>query len=96
MMAAQGTPVVAVDGGTISEKYGSNQGNGIFFDANNGNSYWYFHLFAYSGPDRTVAKGDVIGYVGHTGATFADHLHFEIHPGRAGPVDPYNAVRAVC
>ncbi len=96
MMAAQGTPVVAVVNGTIVQRSGSNQGLGIFFAGDNGNSYWYFHLVRYEGGPRRASAGEVIGYVGHTGATRADHLHFEIHPGGGGPVNPTAAVRAVC
>lgn len=96
MMSPEGTPVVAVASGTISQRYGSNQGNGIFFSADNGNSFWYFHLSRYAGAPRHAKAGEVIGYVGHTGATLANHLHFEIHPGGAGPISPFGPVSTVC
>ncbi len=95
LMAARGTPNVAVASGTLQYRSGRIMGNGIFLRGDNGHEYWYFHLDAYAGPARHVSQGEVIGYTGNTG-TGAVHTHFEIHPGGGSAVNPYSAVRAVC
>jgi murein DD-endopeptidase MepM/ murein hydrolase activator NlpD len=98
LMSAAGTPNVAVVSGTIAQKSGSLSGNGVYLSGDDGNSYWYFHLSAYSGGPRRVAQGEVIGYTGTTGNAegTAPHTHFEYHPGGGGAVNPYPLVRPVC
>jgi murein DD-endopeptidase MepM/ murein hydrolase activator NlpD len=98
MMAARGTPNVAIVSGTITPQYGSLQGNGVFLKGDDDNSYWYFHLDSYAGGPRRVAQGEVIGYVGTTGNADggAPHTHFEYHPGGGAAVNPYPIVRPIC
>ncbi|MGZ4765317.1 MAG: murein hydrolase activator EnvC family protein [Ilumatobacteraceae bacterium] len=96
MMSPQGTPLVAVVAGFANMKTTSLGGNSITFDGDDGNGYFYAHLSAWEGSSRHVAAGEVIGYVGHTGDTTANHLHFEIHPGGGAAVDPYPTVRKYC
>lgn len=97
IFAAEGTPVVAVDAGTMLHYQGPLGGNSLTVTAPDSTRYYYAHLSGYEGPPRTVRAGEVIGYVGHTGnaAATSPHLHFEIHPGGAArAVDPYARLRA--
>ena len=98
LMAASGTPNVAVVSGNVTFKAGGTSGLGAYLRGDDGNLYYYFHLSAYEGAARHVAQGEVIGYVGKTGDAqyTAPHTHFEIHPGGAGAVNPYPSVRPVC
>lgn len=96
LMSPHGTPDVAVTSGRVAHNSGLNEGIGLFLYGDNGTTYYYFHLSSYAGGERHVQTGEVIGYVGATGDTTANHTHFEIHPGGGGPINPYPAVRAVC
>ena len=98
LMAAVGTPDVAVVSGTVDFKEGGLSGLGAYLQGDDGNLYYYFHLSAYEGAPRRVAQGDVIGHVGNTGDAqyTASHTHFEIHPGGGSAVNPYPSVAAVC
>jgi murein DD-endopeptidase MepM/ murein hydrolase activator NlpD len=95
MMAARGTPLVAVESGFASFSTNRLGGNAIWLSGGSGTRYYYAHLRGWAGSSRSVSRGEVIGYVGSTGNTTANHLHFEVQPnGRA--VNPYPYVRAVC
>ena len=95
MMSPAGTPLVAVESGTVQMKTNTLGGNVVWLSGGSGTKYYYAHLSAWEGSSRSVGQGEVIGYVGATGNTSANHLHFEVHPGGVA-VNPYPYVRAVC
>jgi peptidoglycan LD-endopeptidase LytH len=96
MMASRGTPLVAVESGSVQFKTTRLGGNSVWLNGSSGTRYFYAHLSAWEGSSRSVSRGEVIGYVGATGNTTANHLHFEVHPGGGRAVNPYPYVRAVC
>lgn len=87
IMAAPGTPVVAVAPGN-ARSAGSIGGLGAVVEHPNGDWTFYAHLSSY-GTLGSVSAGTVIGYVG-------DHLHFEYHPNGGAAVNPYAMLLAVC
>jgi peptidoglycan LD-endopeptidase LytH len=98
MMAAYGTPVVAIVDGTITmSSYGSSAGNWQILSGDNGHSYWYMHNQQNIVNGGHVRAGQQIATVGDTGnAVGTPHLHFEYHPGGGGPVNPYPLVASIC
>ena len=84
-MAPRGTPIHAVQDGTIRKIFQSKAGgNTIYqFDPEEIYCFYYAHLDRYAAglhEGMSVRKGDVIGYVGSTGDASPDapHLHFSI------------------
>jgi peptidoglycan LD-endopeptidase LytH len=85
IMAPRGTAVLAADDGRILRMgYNSLGGLTIYqIDASRRFVYYYAHLDRYASTLRDgldVARGDLIGYVGHTGnaSPAAPHLHFQV------------------
>ena len=96
MISPHRTPLVAVESGSVRFKTNRLGGNAAWLAGSSGTRYYYAHLSAWEGSSRSVSKGEVIGYVGATGNTSVDHLHFEVHPGGGVAVNPYPYVRAAC
>ena len=96
MMSPSGTPLVAVVAGDATMRTNVLGGNIVSLMGVDGNRYYYAHLSAWEGSSRSVSAGEVIGYVGATGDTTANHLHFEIHPGGGAAVNPNPTVRQFC
>jgi murein DD-endopeptidase MepM/ murein hydrolase activator NlpD len=96
MIAAQGTPVVAVAPGSARGASSVLGGLGAVVEHSSGGDWtFYAHLSSF-GAMGQVSAGTVIGYVGATGNTTVSHLHFEYHPNGGGAVNPYAALVAVC
>jgi murein DD-endopeptidase MepM/ murein hydrolase activator NlpD len=96
MFASFGTPIVAVHAGNAVRAPNELGGNAVIV-YHDGSSDWtyYAHMSSY-GAVGNVSAGTVIGYVGATGDTNTNHLHFEYHPGGGAAVDPYQMLLAVC
>jgi murein DD-endopeptidase MepM/ murein hydrolase activator NlpD len=96
LIAAYGTPVVATHSGSARRTSSELGGNGVVL-YHDGSADWTFYThFSSFGAAGNVSVGTVIGYVGSTGATSVNHLHFEYHPGGGGAVNPYSMLLAVC
>ncbi len=96
MISPYGTPIVAVHSGNAVQTPNSLGGNAVIVYHDGGTDFTYYaHMSSY-GATGHVAAGQVIGYVGSTGDTTVNHLHFEYHPGGGGAVDPYQTLLAVC
>ena len=81
--APAGTPIYAAGNGTIAE-IGRNGGYGKYIRIRHNGRYAtaYAHMSRFGrGLKRgsRVRQGQVIGYVGSTGASTGPHLHYEIH-----------------
>lgn len=98
MMAAYGTPQVAIVSGTITYAgYSGIGGNVQYLSGDDGNLYIYIHQRENTVTSGHVSAGQVISYVGDTGnAAGTPHLHFEFHPGGGGAVNPYPLVASLC
>lgn len=95
LIADFGTPLVAAVSGVAVPRHDVLGGTTIGLIGANGTRYYYAHLSRY-GKTGDVQQGDVIGYVGHTGDSPVNHLHFEIHPGGGPAVNSYPSVKRVC
>jgi murein DD-endopeptidase MepM/ murein hydrolase activator NlpD len=101
MIAARGTPLVAIESGYIwSMSFHYLGGNGIYVKGNSGDIYYYAHMDGY-GPGMSqgvrVDKGQLIGYVGDTGnATGTPHLHLGYMPGGGPLTNPYQLMVKLC
>lgn len=93
MIAPSGTPLYAVVSGSVQFKQTSLGGNSVWLAGSDGARYFYAHLSRFEGSSRSVSAGELIGYVGATGNTTTNHLHFEVHPGGGAAVNPYPYVR---
>ena len=107
ILAPLGTPVVAVEDGTIAKLFNSKAG-GItlyHFDPDKEFAYYYAHLDRYADgikEGQAITRGQVIGYVGVSGNAPKNtpHLHFAVFRltpekqwWQGTPIDPYDILR---
>ena len=83
--AGTGTPVVApADGVVVEARRWGGYGNWLRIRHSNGLETGYGHLSRYASGMRAgqrVRQGQVVAYVGSTGASTGPHLHYEIWRG---------------
>jgi murein DD-endopeptidase MepM/ murein hydrolase activator NlpD len=89
-----GTPVHAPAGGRVAMAgMGNGYGREIEIDHGNGIRTVYGHLQGYNVvAGQMVVKGQVIGYVGHSGRTTGSHLHYEVQVHNTS-VNPHKYLR---
>jgi murein DD-endopeptidase MepM/ murein hydrolase activator NlpD len=89
-----GTPVHAPAGGrVVMAGLGNGYGREIEIDHGNGVVTLYGHLQGFNVmAGQTVVKGEVIGFVGHSGRTTGSHLHYEVQI-RGSAVNPHKYLR---
>ncbi len=89
MAAGMGQPIRACRAGIVIQA-GPNggYGNTIVIDHGGGMATLYAHQSSLAvGAGALVGAGEIIGYVGSTGASTGPHLHFEVRLN-GSPVDP--------
>ena len=96
LAANEGTPVHAIQDGVIQAAVTGDKtfGNYIIISHSGGKmTSVYAHLSKMIVTNsQKVKKGEIIGYVGHTGMATGSHLHFEIRQG-GKPLDPESKMR---
>ncbi len=91
--APAGTPIYAADSGlVIMAKNNGAYGNCVIIDHGSNIATLYGHMSRIGTSNgATVKRGDVIGYVGTTGWSTGNHLHFEVRKN-GSHVSPWNYV----
>ena len=93
--APGGTPIIASNSGVVTTaRYASTgYGNRVIIDHGGGYKTLYAHCQSLNVTvGQYVNQGDVIGYVGTTGMSTGNHLHFEIRINDA-TVNPYPYIK---
>lgn len=80
LAADKGTTIYAMAAGTVTaSSYGSISGNFVRIQHTNGLETFYAHMSKRAvAVGSKISKGAVVGYVGTTGGSTGNHLHFEI------------------
>lgn len=103
LITAPGRYVYAVVDGVLTNRAwdqpGLRAGNAWWLTSADGSGTYFFygHLLDFAPGLKIgsrVEAGEIIGFVGDTGDAATDHLHFEIHPGGGGAINPYPTVKA--
>jgi murein DD-endopeptidase MepM/ murein hydrolase activator NlpD len=101
IFADVGIPLYAYTQGTVRLSSSPLGGISLWITADSGDRYYYAHLSRYADgvtSGTRVRTGDLVGYNGKTGNARSTpaHLHWEVHPGGGGAVNPTPYARAAC
>ena len=91
LAAPKNTPVYAIADGIVIKvkRKWSGYGKYIVIDHGNGLTSKYAHLNGFAiRKGEKITKGQLIGYVGSTGSSTGNHLHFELRLNNK-PFDPF-------
>lgn len=96
----RGGDVFAIADGVVRRlSNGSTSGLYLTLRGDDGDDYYYMHLQDFVASEgQRVAAGELIAHNGDTGNArgTTPHIHFELHPGGGGAVNPYPLLRATC
>jgi murein DD-endopeptidase MepM/ murein hydrolase activator NlpD len=92
--APNGVPIRATgDGVVLAAQMSNGYGREVVLDHGHGVETVYGHMSGFACiAGQTVVRGQVIGYVGHSGRTTGSHLHYEVRI-RNTPVNPHKYLR---
>ena len=92
--APNGIPIRATGDGTVkTAEMASGYGREVVIDHGHGVETLYGHMSGFAvSAGQTVVRGEVIGYVGHSGRTTGSHLHYEVRIHNT-PVNPHKYLR---
>jgi murein DD-endopeptidase MepM/ murein hydrolase activator NlpD len=92
--APNGVPVRATADGVVKAAQMANgYGREVVVDHGHGVETLYGHMSGFAVmAGQTVMRGQVIGYVGHSGRTTGSHLHYEVRIHNT-PVNPHKYLR---
>ena len=92
--APNGVPIRATgDGIVIKASLGSGYGREVIIDHGHGIETVYGHMSGFACiAGESVVRGQIIGYVGHSGRATGSHLHYEVRIHNT-PVNPHKYLR---
>ena len=90
-----GTPIHATaDGVVTSADVVNGYGRMVAIDHGHGVETYYGHMSGFAvTAGQSVSRGQVIGYIGHSGRTTGNHVHYEVRI-RNAPVNPHKYLRS--
>ncbi len=90
-----GTPIHATADGVVTEAGMVNgYGRMVRIDHGHGLSTGYGHMSGFAVTfGQSVSRGQVIGYIGHSGRTTGNHVHYEVRIQET-PVNPHKYLRS--